>query len=447
MPDEITLRFFRVHSSSTPGRADFTSRLGVWGQTAGMRAPIAPSSGDLTEPTPIAAPDARRGSAAGALRWPWTPQGHQVRAPTRRLVALDAWRGLTILLMLLVNNVSLGRYTPDQLVHAPWGGGLTLTDLVFPWFLYCAGASIPFSLGQRAGNEGSWWPERSTVFKLFQRAVPLYLVGALLTSVENQAPTLGLGVLQLIALASLCAGLLARFPARGRLGVALGLLLVYRLFLLSAPFSETDNAVARLNAMFLNDFGLRGVTSVVPATALVLLGSVAAQPLKNRRREVPLLLAFGAALALGGWGLADTLGFNKAVWTPAYILYSAGLGTLGMLAFYLIGDARRGQFAWLLSPFTVAGRNSLLAYVFPILLKLWILAVWQVNWTGTVAEHAGRAAHPGPARPGRAGGRLGLQPRLRRRVLAGAVGAGAARPDHGSSDPATPVTRQSFMSG
>ena len=41
-----------------------------------------------------------------------------------------------------------------------------------------------------------------------------------------------------------------------------------------------------------------------------------------------------------------------------------------------------GQLAWLLSPFTVAGRNSLLAYVFPILLKLWILAVWQVNWTG-----------------------------------------------------------------
>ena len=336
-----------------------------------MSAPTAESA----EPTPAAAPAV----VDPVIPLEHTPPEHS-RAPARRLVALDAWRGLTILLMLLVNNVSLGRYTPSQLVHAPWGGGLTLTDLVFPWFLYCAGASLPFSLGQRA--EGSWWPDRATVLKLLQRAAPLYLVGALLTSVENQAPTLGLGVLQLIALASLCAGLLARFPARGRLGAALGLLLLYRLFLLSVPFSETDNAVARLNAMFLNDFGLRGITSVIPATALVLLGSVAAQPLKNRQREVPLLLALGAALALGGWLLADTLGFNKAVWTPAYILYSAGLGTLGMLAFYLIGDARRGQFAWLLSPFTVAGRNSLLAYVFPILLKLWVLAVWQVNWTG-----------------------------------------------------------------
>ncbi|UWX64572.1 heparan-alpha-glucosaminide N-acetyltransferase domain-containing protein [Deinococcus rubellus] len=340
-----------------------------------MSAPTSQPVGDPTELTPTAAPD-----AAAQLAPDTAPE--QTRVPARRLVALDAWRGLTILLMLLVNNVSLGRYTPDQLVHAPWGGGLTLTDLVFPWFLYCAGASLPFSLGKRAAGDGSWWPDRATVFKLIQRAIPLYLVGALLTSVENQAPTLGLGVLQLIALASLCAGLMARFPVRWRLGVALVLLVVYRLFLLSAPFSEADNAVQRLNAMFLNDFGLRGLTSVVPATALVLLGSVAAQPLKNRRREVPLLLAFGAALALGGWLSADALGFNKAVWTPAYILYSAGLGTLGMLALYLIGDARRGQFAWLLSPFTVAGRNSLLAYVFPILLKLWVLAVWQVNWTG-----------------------------------------------------------------
>ena len=307
-----------------------------------------------------------------------TPQG-TASAP-RRLVALDAWRGITILLMLLVNNVSLGRFTPSQLVHARWGGGLTLTDLVFPWFLFCAGAALPFSLGNAPA--AGWWPDRRTVLKLFQRAVPLYLVGALLSSVEIKAPTLGLGVLQLIALASLCAGLLARLPTRWRLGMALVLLVAYRLFLLSAPFSETDNAVQRLNILVLNDFGLRGLTSVIPATALVLLGSVAAQPLRNRLREWPLLLSLGAALSLVGWLAADALGFNKVVWTPAYILYSAGLGTLGMLALYLIGDTRRGRLAWLLSPLTVAGRNSLFAYVVPILIKLWILGVWQVNWTG-----------------------------------------------------------------
>jgi predicted acyltransferase len=307
----------------------------------------------------------------------------QTHAPARRLVALDAWRGITILLMLLVNNVSLGSFTPDQLVHAPWGGGLTLTDLVFPWFLYCAGASLPFSLGKPAeGKAPRWWPTWSTVRKLVARAAPLYLVGALLTSVASQALSLGLGVLQLIALASLCAGLLARLPVAGRLGVALALLAVYQMFLLSAPFTETDNAVLRLNTLFLSDLGLRGLASVLPAAALALLGSVAAQPLKNRTRELPLLLGLGAALALGGWLLSGVTGYNKTVWTPSYVLYSAGLGTLGLLAFYLIGDARAGRQRALLSPLTVAGRNSLFAYVAPILAKLWVLDVWRVNWTG-----------------------------------------------------------------
>ena len=303
--------------------------------------------------------------------------------PARRLVALDAWRGLTILLMLLVNNVSLGQFTPDQLVHAPWGGGLTLTDLVFPWFLYCAGAALPFSLGKLPeGQAPRLWPERATVRKLIARAAALYLVGALLTSVANQAPSLGLGVLQLIALASLGAGLLARLPVAWRLGTALGLLAVYQLFLLSAPFTETDNAVLRLNSALLSDLGLRGLSSVLPATALALLGSVAAQPLKNRSRELPLLLGLGAALSLAGWLLAGVTGYNKTVWTPSYVLYSAGLGTLGLLAFYLIGDAGGGRRSALLRPLTIAGRNSLFAYVAPILLKLWVLDVWQVGWTG-----------------------------------------------------------------
>ncbi|MBB5234788.1 hypothetical protein [Deinococcus budaensis] len=43
-------------------------------------------------------------------------------AGTGRLAALDAWRGLTVGLMLLVNNVALGSLTPGPLRHAPWGG-------------------------------------------------------------------------------------------------------------------------------------------------------------------------------------------------------------------------------------------------------------------------------------------------------------------------------------
>lgn len=347
-----------------------------------MTLPALPATDESREaPRPLASleeglPLVQEGEEAAPLE---TAQAAESPKPVKpRLVALDAWRGLTILLMLLVNNIALGDYTPAQLVHAPWGGGMTLTDLVFPWFLYCAGASLPFSLGRKP--EGAGWPlDAETRRTLLERTVKMYLVGAALTSLENHRLTLGLGVLQLIALASLCAGLLARLSTRHRLLVALGLLLVYQVFLLTAPFTEADNAVTRLNALVFSHVGLSGLTSVLPATALVLLGSVAAQPLRDRQHEAPRLVMLGLALCLAGALLSLLMDYNKTVWTPSYILQSAGLGTLGLLLMYLIGDTGEGRWARLLAPLTIAGRNSLFAYVFPIAFKLTVL-----SWLGAL---------------------------------------------------------------
>lgn len=311
-------------------------------------------------------------------------------AQTRtRLTALDAWRGLTVLLMLLVNNVALGDHTPAQLTHAHFGG-VTLTDLVFPWFLFCAGAALPYSQAamNRAGVRG--WPLYQ---RLLTRAALLYLVGAFVTSVTQHAFTLGLGVLQLIALATLCGALLARLGVRAQVIAAAALLVGYGAFLAYTPHpagtgvvSETANPVQAVNDALLSPWGLRGLLSVVPTTALVLLGSLAALPLQRRVARAPwILLLLGAALTLTGYGWAASghLPFSKTLWTPPYILYSAGLGTLGTLACWAVADwGRVPGGAALLAPLTIPGRNALAGYVAPILVKVWILLDWQVTWTG-----------------------------------------------------------------
>ena len=313
-----------------------------------------------------------------------TEAGAQVRSS--RLSSLDAWRGLTILLMLLVNNVSLDTLTPKQLQHAPWGGGITFTDLVFPWFLFCAGAALPFSLAasRKAGLNG--WP---LIWKLAVRTVLLYLVGCVLTSSEARHLSLGLGVLQLIALGSFFGGVISLLAVRWRVVTALALLIGYDLFLkygAGGTFTESTNAAKAINDAFLSPLGLRGLLSVIPATALVLLGSVVAQPLKDRLVRAPwLLLGAGVGMTALGWILAHHLEFNKALWTPSYVLYTAGLATLGMLAFYLLADSSGRWASWgqkLLTPFTIPGRNSLFAYVAPILIKVWILMGLNVDWAG-----------------------------------------------------------------
>src|SRR5437762_9635708 len=70
--------------------------------------------------------------------------------PTKRLLSLDIFRGITIAGMLLVNNPGAGAaYAP--LEHADWNWW-TPTDLIFPFFLFIVGVAMAFSLAKRSIN-------------------------------------------------------------------------------------------------------------------------------------------------------------------------------------------------------------------------------------------------------------------------------------------------------
>ena len=63
-----------------------------------------------------------------------------------RIASVDAMRGLTILLMVFVND--LGKAAPSWMLHIqpPGADGMTLADIVFPLFLFIAGVSIPLAV-------------------------------------------------------------------------------------------------------------------------------------------------------------------------------------------------------------------------------------------------------------------------------------------------------------
>ena len=318
---------------------------------------------------------------AMALETPVMPTTREGAATAGRFVALDALRGLTVALMLLVNNVALGAFTPDQLEHAPWGGGVHLADLVFPWFLFCAGAALPFAWSAaRKRDPGRW----SWIRKAIVRAVWLLALGCLLTSVVAHAPVFSLGVLQLIGLAGLLAALLEPQPQSIRAGVAMLLLIGYWVFLrfVSVPglepgtFEAGRNPAARLN-VWLDDFGLRGLPSVIPTTALMLLASVIGSRLRQAQGWPDIARLGLMGLGLTGLGFLWNLDleFNKPHWTPAYILFSAGTATLILTVFRTLETRWRGWF-W---PLEVFGSNALLGYVAPILVKIWVLQDWKVN--------------------------------------------------------------------
>src|SRR5450759_4818674 len=210
-------------------------------------------------------------------------------AKPARLLSLDAFRGLTILLMLLVNNMALDVFTPKHLKQAVWNGGVNLADLVAPWFLFCVGVAIPFSAASFARTGKPAW---HLDIKILRRGALLVLLGCIIDSSLYNRPVFCLDVLQLIGLAYVAGALLYDMTLSRRLCIAGVLLAGYWAAIKFLPipgvgaglFEQNQNFITHLNQTYLMPFNLNGLPSIVPTTALVIIGSAVGDLLRRRDR-------------------------------------------------------------------------------------------------------------------------------------------------------------------
>src|SRR5713226_5553104 len=98
--------------------------------------------------------------------------------PRERLVALDAFRGLTIAGMLLVNDPGSWDAIYPPLEHATWHGW-TPTDLVFPFFLFIVGITTHISLSGLRARGAS---RRDIIVRIARRGLLIVLFGLLLNA-------------------------------------------------------------------------------------------------------------------------------------------------------------------------------------------------------------------------------------------------------------------------
>ena len=101
----------------------------------------------------------------------------QTTSAPQRVLSIDVLRGLTIALMILVNDPGDWAHTYTQLDHAPWNG-FTLTDFVFPNFLFIVGASIIFSLQSRIARGES---KRALALHILRRAAIIFAIDVFLS--------------------------------------------------------------------------------------------------------------------------------------------------------------------------------------------------------------------------------------------------------------------------
>ena len=100
----------------------------------------------------------------------------EVRTHTTRFVSIDIFRGLTMTLMIYVNELAGVKGLPWWNYHAPAQVDvMTYVDMVFPAFLFILGMTIPVALdGRLEKNDGSIM---RVLLHVFQRTVALVVLG------------------------------------------------------------------------------------------------------------------------------------------------------------------------------------------------------------------------------------------------------------------------------
>ncbi|XP_078582972.1 heparan-alpha-glucosaminide N-acetyltransferase-like [Branchiostoma floridae x Branchiostoma japonicum] len=122
-----------------------------------------------------------------------SPQKSESPAKPRRLKSLDTFRGMCLCIMAFVNYGGGGYWFLD---HSVWNG-ITVADLVFPWFMWIMGTSTALSF---RGLQRKATPKMAIFGKIVRRTITLFLLGLFIVNAPDDWATIRIpGVLQRFA--------------------------------------------------------------------------------------------------------------------------------------------------------------------------------------------------------------------------------------------------------
>ncbi len=297
----------------------------------------------------------------------------------QRLVSLDLLRGLTVAMMILVNNGYGESFS--QLRHVEWNG-MTVCDLVFPFFLFMVGISTYLSLCKTQFQATPY-----VLRKIFKRTVLLFLIGLAINWFDHAigGDVLCFGhlriwaVLQRIALCYLAASLFAIYANhKYTIPTIVGLLVVYILIITLGNGYAFDAEANILAQVDLHLFGYdhlyhkspvdpEGLVSTIPAIAHTLIGFLCGKLVCSKvspKEKIRNIFIFGLLLTIAGFALSLWLPLNKRIWSPSFVLATCGLAMLLLALIMKIeqwapSSMNKGGWVVLL----VFGMNPLFLYV------------------------------------------------------------------------------------
>jgi heparan-alpha-glucosaminide N-acetyltransferase len=343
----------------------------------------------------------------------------------QRVASIDIFRGLTMAVMIFVNELAGVQGLPWWTYHAHAQQDLmTYVDMVFPFFLFIVGMSMPLAVERRLQQN----PSRVALWlHVLSRSCGLVVLGLILANADSVDPHVMLVPVSGAAwtLMGLAGGILfwlvpSRHSQHRRIFLALrcvGLLLLIFVYAIFRRATH-DGSTGWIDGSYPEILGLIGYTYFAVAllyiptmrwtwapfawfAALVVFCAIVVAHVMDWPMQLPLYmwpfsngahpaitmagiatstiflrldakrtlgyrmrLAFALAVILfaAAWLLAP-LGISKIRATPTWVLASAGAAVLAFLLLYWLCDVK-GRTRW--AAFVKsAGENTLLTYLLP----------------------------------------------------------------------------------
>ncbi len=296
---------------------------------------------------------------------------------SQRLLSLDAFRGFTVALMIVVNDPGSWSQVYAPLLHAEWHG-FTPTDLVFPFFLFIVGVSVVLAYSKRLKAGAN---KKEMYKKIIIRSFKIFAVGILLNLIPgfDFANLRVTGVLQRIAIVFMaCSFLFLNTDWKTLAKISGTTLLAYWFIMTIIPvpglgrpsLEPGENLAAWVDSFLLpgrmwkGTWDPEGYLSTIPAIVTGITGMLAGILIvsnKSLDRKIVWLFTLGFfSLIIGAvWDWSFPL--NKNLWTSSFVMYTSGAAAMTLAACMFIVDVL-GIKAWTRMG-RVFGANAITVYV------------------------------------------------------------------------------------
>ena len=284
----------------------------------------------------------------------------------RRILSIDVFKGLTILLMVFLNSFHPYDDVPAWTKHAG-EFGLTYVDLVAPFFVFMLALNMNISYKRRVRKFG----RKRALLRYIRRFLIFIGIGLVLTIyIDLDVFYFRWGTLQVLGFSGLMVLFLLELKPIVKLTFATIFMVLHQLILLTPA------------SVIIYDSVEGGILAVLSWGSMMILSSFLAEGLGKSKEQVKYYFLYGGFICLLiGIGVGFVLGVSRPYISLPYILISVGVASILYYLLYFIFEEWGISYNFIKKEriFSVVGKNAFILYLIHILIAYTIYTIFPFD--------------------------------------------------------------------